>query len=183
MRILKRIDNNCFTLAHGTRPMFEKSRASNLTSQTTRIPAAITLTSGDALNGAVIAAGNGRLTEVLNAPSAFVEFHSHTGEVRHLNKAAIVSIDPLNAGAADQLTKRNVEAAVFDPYAILGMNTQASVAELHQAYLNLARTYHPDRFAAAGLPAEVTEYIGAMAKRINAAWEILSRNQAATPAQ
>ena len=163
--------------------MFEKSRASNLTSQTVQVPASITLASGDILHGAVIATGTGRLTDVLNAPSAFVEFHSHTGDVRHLNKAAIVSIDPVNVSAADQLARRNVEAAAFDPYAVLGMTANASLQELHQAYLNLARTYHPDRFVAAGLPGEVTDYISAMAKRINAAWEILSRSQAATPAQ
>ena len=163
--------------------MFEKSRASNLTSQTTQIPATITLSSGETLNGSIIAAGTGRLPEVLNSPSSFIEIISHIGDTRHINKAAIVSIDPLTVAAADQLSRRNVDAAAFDPYAILGVGWQASLPELHQAYLKLARTYHPDRYAHAGLPAEVTGYIAAMAKRINAAWEILSRSQAAGSAQ
>lgn len=178
MRILKRIDNKRFTLAQGTRPMFEKSRSSNLTSSSTLIPATITLTSGDILVGSVVAGGSGRLQEVLNAPSAFVEFHSHAGDLRFLNKAAIASIAPLDAAAADQLARRNVEAAAFDPYAVLGLTGAASLEQLHAAYVNLARNYHPDRYAAAGLPREVTDYIAAMAKRINAAWDIISRTNA-----
>jgi curved DNA-binding protein CbpA len=37
------------------------------------------------------------------------------------------------------------------------------------AYFALAKAYHPDRYATAELPAEVRDYLAAMARRINAA--------------
>jgi curved DNA-binding protein CbpA len=37
----------------------------------------------------------------------------------------------------------------------------------------LAKAYHPDRYAAAELPAEVTTYLEAMARRVNAAYAAL----------
>jgi curved DNA-binding protein CbpA len=43
------------------------------------------------------------------------------------------------------------------------------VEDVHRAYLDLAKTYHPDRFAAVELPTEVKNYLAAMARRVNAA--------------
>jgi len=158
--------------------MFEKSRASNITAQVTHIPASITLTTGETLTGTLAAPGTGRLAEVLNSAAPFVEFQTLAGDIRHFNKSALVSITPLEMPRADQLSRRNADAAMFDPYTVLGVTSAATPEELHAAYVTMARTYHPDRYAANGLPREVIDYITAMAKRINAAWDILSRNHA-----
>ena len=158
--------------------MFEKSRASNITAQVTHIPASITLTTGETLTGTLAASGVGRIGEVLNSPAPFVEFQAHDGQTRHFNKSAIVSITPLEMPRADQLSRRNADAAVFDPYSVLGISSSATPEQVHAAYVSMARDYHPDRYAAAGLPREVTDYISAMAKRVNAAWDIVSRNHA-----
>ena len=53
---------------------------------------------------------------------------------------------------------------------------------MREAYLKLAKVYHPDRYAAAELPAEVREYLSAMARRVNAAydaWQAAHKRQAA----
>ena len=158
--------------------MFEKSRASNITAQVTYIPVSITLTTGEPLTGSLATSGVGRLAEVLNSAAPFVEFQAVDGQTRHFNKSAILSITPLEMPRADQLSRRNAEAAVFDPYAVLGISSTATPEQIHAAFVTMARNYHPDRYAASDLPREVTDYITAMAKRVNAAWDILSRNHA-----
>ncbi len=50
-----------------------------------------------------------------------------------------------------------------------GVSPAASREEVRQAYFALAKTYHPDRYAATELPCEVRDYLAAMARRINAA--------------
>jgi DnaJ-domain-containing protein 1 len=44
---------------------------------------------------------------------------------------------------------------------------------VREAYLQLAKAYHPDRFAAAGLPSEVSDYLALRTRRINAAYALL----------
>ena len=38
-----------------------------------------------------------------------------------------------------------------------------------EAYLRLAKAYHPDKYASADLPQEVRQYLSVMVRRINAA--------------
>jgi hypothetical protein len=48
----------------------------------------------------------------------------------------------------------------------------------------MAKAYHPDRYATAELPQEVSDYLAAMARRINAAHAALEtpiKRQAARP--
>ena len=58
---------------------------------------------------------------------------------------------------------------------MLGVTPGATREEIRQAYLALAKVYHPDRYATAELPTEVIEYLFAMARRINAAHAALRR--------
>lgn len=85
---------------------------------------------------------------------------------------------PTNSGISRQKALANTEPSTHDPYAVLGITNAATPEQIHAAYVTMARNYHPDRYAASGLPREVTDYICAMAKRINAAWDILSSSQA-----
>jgi hypothetical protein len=77
--------------------MFEKSRASNMTAQVNMIPASLVLSTGETLSGNVTSTGPGRLIDVLNAATAFIEFHTHDGEIRHINKSAVISLLRLRA--------------------------------------------------------------------------------------
>ena len=49
--------------------------------------------------------------------------------------------------------------------------------KIRQAYIELAKIYHPDRYATVTLPVEVTDYLSAMARRINAAYAALDAKQ------
>ena len=44
---------------------------------------------------------------------------------------------------------------------------------MRRAYLDLAKMYHPDRYATVDLPPEVDSYLSAMARRINAAHDAI----------
>ena len=164
----------------GKSDMFEKNRASNSTSTAVEIPARLTLMSGQEFVGNAISHGTGRLQEILGSASGFVEFRSHDGESRNFNKAAILSLDRMAIPAADQLTRRNPNAPVFDPYQVLGVNADTTLADSRTAYHSMARRYHPDHFENAALPQEVKDYLISMAQRVNLAWETISRAKAPT---
>jgi hypothetical protein len=106
--------------------MFEKSRASNMTAQVNMIPASLVLSTGETLSGNITSTGPGRLIDVLNAATAFIEFHTHDGEIRHINKSAVISLAQPDLPRTDQLARRNADAAAFDPYAVLGVNRDAT---------------------------------------------------------
>ena len=57
-----------------------------------------------------------------------------------------------------------------DPFVVLGLPSNAGKEEVRQAYLTMAKIYHPDRYAMAELPREVRDYLSAMARRVNAAY-------------
>ena len=59
----------------------------------------------------------------------------------------------------------------FNPFAVLGVTAEANEEEVHRAYINLSKIYHPDQYTTTGLPAEVRDYLSSMARRINAAYE------------
>ena len=69
---------------------------------------------------------------------------------------------------------------------MLGVTHNADKDEVHHAYQQLAKIYHPDRYDTFDLPPEVREYLEAMARRVNAAHEALiadTRDKPATPAK
>ena len=61
----------------------------------------------------------------------------------------------------------------FDPYMILGVKPGDDWDSIRNAYLSLAKSYHPDRFATVTLPAEVDTYLSGMLRRVNAAYGAL----------
>ena len=66
----------------------------------------------------------------------------------------------------------------FDPYDVLGLEKGAGRLAIRAAYRQQSMTYHPDRYSSARLPCEVMEYLEAMARRINVAYDILSNDEA-----
>lgn len=73
----------------------------------------------------------------------------------------------------------------MNPYEVLGVQVDAPVEEIHRAYVQLARRYHPDFFTAAP-PAERAHAETRM-REVNDAWAVLGdadrrrRHDAATP--
>lgn len=73
----------------------------------------------------------------------------------------------------------------MNPYEVLGVRADAPVEEIHRAYLQLARRYHPDFFTAA--PAGERAHAEARMREVNDAWAVLGdadrrrRHDATTP--
>jgi DnaJ-domain-containing protein 1 len=115
--------------------------------------------------------------EVLNGPGGFIEFEPYGGERSFIAKAQIASVRLLGVPRVPNLNARLRDLDGFDPFAVLGLSPGASRDEIRQAYVAVAKRYHPDRYASAELPTEVIEYLFAMARRINAAYEALGAEQ------
>ncbi|HEU4377274.1 MAG TPA: J domain-containing protein [Hyphomicrobiaceae bacterium] len=87
----------------------------------------------------------------------------------YLAKAAVHSVTPADIPAAPDLWAGPTEGSNFDPYKVLGIGADATREHAREAYLRLAKAYHPDRYASADLPKEVRDYLAVMVRRINAA--------------
>jgi hypothetical protein len=142
----------------------------------------IVLEDGHELQGTVLVPPGRTLAELLNGSTSFIEFQPLDGERMFVAKAALHAVKPLNVPAKPDLWAGPTEGSSFDPYAVLGLKQSASREEVRDAYLALAKIYHPDRYATAELPSEVREYLSVMARRINAAydvWQSAQKKQAA----
>jgi len=138
----------------------------------------IALQDGQKLNGKVVLPPGRSLPEVLNGPSAFIEFQPADGARMFIAKAALHSLTPTNVPSAPDLWAGPTQGTGFEPYAILGVDKDATREDVRDAYLKLAKLYHPDRYATADLPREVRDYLAVMVRRINAAHDaVASRMQ------
>jgi hypothetical protein len=142
----------------------------------------ITLEDGQALKGTLVVPQGRTLTEVLNGTATFIEFEPIKGQRTFIAKSALRAVKPTNAPPAPDLSADPAEGGDFDPFSILGVEPGSTREQAREAYLRLAKTYHPDRYAATDLPREVRDYLSAMVRRVNAAYEVLEaekREQAA----
>ena len=62
-------------------------------------------------------------------------------------RSALQSVKPIVLPPAPSLSVGMVDVD-FNPQAILGIKAGASREQMRRAYLSLAKTYHPDRYAA-----------------------------------
>src|ERR1700730_8029255 len=150
--------------------MFERSKDGPLY-------VAITLTDGQDLKGKLIAPPGRPLSEVLNGTTSFVEFEPFGSPKVFIAKLTLGSVAEINLAQAPSLAPRSREEAFADPFAVLGLTIDAERDAAHRAYIELAKLYHPDRFEKVGLPPEVNDYLSAMARRINAAYEAVKGSQ------
>jgi hypothetical protein len=161
--------------------MFERNRIDNVP-ETTAVPVEITLADGSLAKGKLHAAMGKTVADALNGTGGFIEFEPYGGEKSLIAKAQVAAVKPVGVPKAPRLDIRLKDADGFDPHAVLGVAQGAGREEVRQAYVALAKAYHPDRYATAQLPPEVGEYLSAMARRINAAHaalEVPERKKAA----
>ena len=90
-----------------------------------------------------------------------------------LARSAIAAVKEFNVPRNDQMNRRAAILDQFDPYEVLGLKRGADATQIRNAYVTLAKVYHPDRFIRTDLPPEVAEYLGAVATRINLAYSEL----------
>ena len=142
------------------------------------------LEDGQELHGRIMVPPGRTLAEILNSGASFIEFEPSDGERMFIAKAALHCVKPMNVPQTPNLWAGPTEGGSFDPYAVLGLKSGASREETHDAYLGLAKIYHPDRYTAIDLPKEVRDYLSVMARRINAAYQALDgerKKRAAKP--
>jgi DnaJ-domain-containing protein 1 len=152
--------------------MFERQRSSAIGSDA-RMSVALTMNDGEVLRGNLRLPLSGKLFDAMNNADLFFDFETPEGERLFLAKHSIRKVQAFELPRTDQLAKRNADKGIFDPYAVLGVPQGADAQTLKHAYLNLARTYHPDRFAGIELPREMRDYANAMLTRINVAYQQL----------
>lgn len=169
--------------------MFERNRIDNaVNTRQTGVAAELTLDDGQVLAGKLVVGSGRSVIEALNGAALFFEFEPYEGERMLLARSAIRSVKLIEVPGAGQLKARLREVEGFEPGEALGIAPGASIDEARQAYHQLAKTYHPDRWASAGLPPEVNDYLAAVARRINIAFAALERAEearlrSATPAR
>lgn len=158
--------------------MFERNRVDNMTQgQQAALPVEITLDDGSLLRGRFLVSANRPVHEILNGPTLFLEFQPYGGESSLIAKSTIRAIKLVNAPNAHQLKSGARPGEAFDPHQILGVTPDATADEIRRAYHELAKIYHPDRYATAMLPDEVREYLAATVRRINLAFQALDRSR------
>ncbi len=160
--------------------MFE--RGNNDRSGQGAVSVAITLDDGQELTGNVLIPLSRSLFEILNKDGGFIEYQSFDGEQHYIAKHALRSIKLMNVEKEENLAVRLRNMDGFDPFAVLGVDQGRPWKEVRAAYLELSKHYHPDRYCNADLPEEVTAYLAAMVRRINAAYAALEATKS-KPAQ
>jgi|SRR6188768_638244 len=69
------------------------------------------------------------------------------------------------------------ESRLDDAYALLGVNADASEADIRAAYRKMIRENHPDKLASKGLPDAIRSVAEERVKEINVAFELIKRTR------
>lgn len=112
------------------------------------------------------------LFEVANADGQF-----HPAEEAFLTQVA--RIFGLDDRCFNCLRARVVGDVAPDPYAVLAVDSDASMAEVKAAYRAAVRDSHPDRMIARGVPQEAVRLAENRMRDINRAWEDIQAARAA----
>ena len=103
------------------------------------------------------------------------QYHPNEDDFLH-RVAAIFEISEARFRA---IRTRFVPDADPDPYAVLGLEDDATVDEARTAWRQIVRDSHPDRLIARGLPEEAIRMAEKRLIAVNRAWEEISAGRAA----
>lgn len=134
----------------------------------------ITLVDGSSIAGNLQKPRTKSMLEFMNYDVAFIEVERKDGSKVEVAKAALRTIEVTDNPRTDQLANEIRKFDNFEPYSILGVPKGATKEQIREAYLRMQRLYHPDRYTGHELPPEVADYIGAVARRVNLAYSMLS---------
>jgi DnaJ domain len=159
--------------------MFERNKVDNANHQIQQvaIAAEVRFDNGEVAAGQFYIHSARPFAEVLNAGSPFVEFEVYGETRRWIAKTTLrdVKLTPVPK-PANLLGRAEIDS--FDPYRALGVEQNADWSAVRAAYLDLSKTYHPDRYASVALPSEVSDYLAAMSRRINLAYMAIETKHA-----
>lgn len=153
--------------------MFNKGDPGNVLK---RFRATIRTRSGDSETGAILIPAHRTLREALNDDGPFLEMETEDGRQSFLLKAEIARVDPHNAPESRASDRGAGDWSRFDANdarLVLGVAADATLEEIHAAWRDLAKAYHPDRLTALGLPDEILRHADRVLARINAAFQRL----------
>ncbi len=134
--------------------------------------AELTLSDGRKLKGKLIIPVSSDLMRTLNGDANFVEFETPAGVRSVIARTAIIEVLPIETPKARRLDAEFADDS-FDPHEILGLTNAASEKQVRTAYVKLTKRYHPDRYISMDLPKEISTYVEAMSRRINAAYAMV----------
>lgn len=133
----------------------------------------VVFTDGRRSTGSLKISYGSNLSRLLNGTTIFLEFESHNGEVSLIAKSTIASVTETEVPKASKLKNATAEGG-DSPYEILGVANDASPLDIRNAYVELARRYHPDSHANSKLPPEVQDYMSNAFQRVNFAYNAIS---------
>lgn len=107
-----------------------------------------------------------RMAHQLGFPRTSLEFQEALLRARHRRRS-----QSSRAGAHHDRQEPTRTDPLTQAYATLGLNREASVAEVKTTYRRLISQYHPDKLTAQGLPSQVLEQATDKAREINTAYE------------
>jgi DnaJ like chaperone protein len=93
--------------------------------------------------------------------------------------AEVARIFGLDARCYAMMRARFVEGTPRDPYDVLGISPDTSLAEARAAWRQAVKDSHPDAMIARGVPAEAVKLAERRLIAINAAWDEISGRRAA----
>lgn len=152
--------------------MFERNKIDNAPEAIT-VPVDLSLVNGEQERGKLLVPMGKTAADVLNGPAMFIDFEPYQGDRRFIAKAQLASIRLVSVPRMPSLGRPGNSNGDFDPHQILGISTESNWDEIRQAYVQLSKAYHPDRYSTAALPTDVKDYLETMSRRINAAYQAL----------
>jgi len=132
------------------------------------------LTGAPPINARIFHTNGERLTDLLNDPRAFIPVRTDDGEVMIVAKTQIASIIEQEESAGFEPAK---PAKTFDPYAMLKVSPEASLAEIRAAYKARIKAVHPDSLASLGLDDEITKAAHLATLKVNYAYQKITRER------
>ncbi len=139
---------------------------------------------GESEVGAILIPAHHTLRHALNDAGPFIEIETEDGRRAFLLKTEIARIDPHERvePAAGNRANEWSRFDANDARVVLGVAADATEQEIHAAWRDLAKAYHPDRLAAFGLPDEMLLHADRVLARINAAFQRLKNDASAQSA-
>ena len=161
--------------------MFERNRVDNRTALS--IAVELTFQDGTTLSGKAALPPTRGIHQLLDGNEPFLFIEVFGGESQFVPKATIRGVKLIPQVRPGVLNLVPPDAAIFDPFQILGVEKSATPEQIRAAYLAKAKLYHPDRYAGVALPDEVARYLEGMVRQIYAAFRaIKTGGKPSTPA-
>jgi len=99
----------------------------------------------------------------------------HPAEMAYLERVA--DIFGFDAATFERITATHSMSETMNPYAVLGVDADASDTQIKAAYRKLIHENHPDKLMAQGLPQEFIDLANEKMAAINAAFDTIKKNR------